>query len=39
MKDDPILNEQIQYYRARELEYDEIDYRQDRYDRGEAHRS
>ena len=38
MKDDLILNKQTQYYHAREPEYDEIDYRQGRYDRGEAHR-
>ena len=38
MTDDSILNEQIQYYRARAPEYDELYYRQGRYDRGEAHR-
>jgi len=33
-----LLQEQIEYYRERALEYDEWFFRQGRYDRGEAHR-
>jgi demethylmenaquinone methyltransferase/2-methoxy-6-polyprenyl-1,4-benzoquinol methylase len=34
MADDPALNEQLEYYRARAAEYDQWWYRQGRYDRG-----
>ena len=33
-----LLDEQIEYYRARAAEYDDWFYRRDRYDRGEEHR-
>jgi SAM-dependent methyltransferase len=38
MKDDELLREQIDYYRARAGEYDEWFFRQGRYDLGPAHR-
>ena len=38
MAEDPVLNEQIAYYRARVAEYDEWHLRLGRYDRGEEHR-
>ena len=39
MQDDALLAEQLQYYRARAVEYDEWFFRQGRYDRGERHRT
>ena len=37
--DDPLLQEQVAYYRARAAEYDEWWYRTGRYDRGPEHRA
>jgi demethylmenaquinone methyltransferase/2-methoxy-6-polyprenyl-1,4-benzoquinol methylase len=39
MSEDEILDEQLQYYRARAAEYDEWFLRQGRYDRGPSHRA
>jgi demethylmenaquinone methyltransferase/2-methoxy-6-polyprenyl-1,4-benzoquinol methylase len=39
MEDDQILKEQVEYYQARAIEYDEWFLRQGRYDRGPEHRA